>query len=304
MEHAAALHNLVAGVACAGNQRCEFVGEVVDAGGEGAQFVAASGVEARADGELAGCHVVDGLAEVKDGLADAARDEPAQGDGGEGDGGGDCPEDHAAGGDGGGGKCLIGARELVGLLHNVVDGGAVSGEEGTECFIEDFAGGLGVLREQRGDEFIFERGEVGLRGLLRGLKEFGFHRAVVERFGPDFDAGVVVTAELLAALSDALNIGALGFAGHREHFHVGLDDVGGRGENVGDEVFAQDDLVVDGSLDADLLDRGVGGAYEEGEAGDGDTYEEGQLVRQTDVVQKVHAITPIIGSGLPHGEPA
>lgn len=109
-----------------------------------------------------------------------------------------------------------------------------------------------------GEEFVFCDGEE-LHHLFVGIEGESFSRFADDEFvfGPELVSVEVLRFEFWEFFGEGLELGGVGFEHASTGDEVAFDDVRGRGEDVGDEVFVGDDALVHGTVDFGFFEQVV-----------------------------------------------
>ena len=267
LHHGVGLTGVVGVLAGHGGHFLEGGGAFFEAGGlfGGAlgELLAGGGDLGGAGGDLIGA-AGEAVDDLEDGTGDAAGNEPGEGtESGHAEEG---DEDHGEilGADGGGGLGFDAGVLQGGQFHDFIDGLAVlfivfaQGAEGE-------LGGAGpVAGKEGGNELPVAQVEEGEGGLVGLADHQILHGAIGEVAEPDLVTDEVFGLEGISFFDKSLEVVGAVFAEHLEGDEVGFDDVFRGREDIGDEVFALDDLEIDGAVDAEASegmegDEGKGG---------------------------------------------
>ena len=138
---------------------------------------------------------------------------------------------------------------VVGLRDDLVDQGAVR-EVGCGDFGVGLCRGGRIALGQRRQEGLLDRAPEALHLAVRTLDEFCLERGIEVRFQPELVALVIFLLQLDQAVAAGGERGRI-VQGQR-CLEIRFDHVFRRRQDVGDEVVAEFELVVDGPADLDL----------------------------------------------------
>ena len=155
-------------------------------------------------------------------------------------------------------------NELGGPKDDLVDLGAMGGVGFRHFGIGAACRGHVTARKSR-KKFLLGEIKESRRGGMCVFHEFGAQAVVELLRDPIVVSRVVIFAQCRKAV--APRVSGRRIVKSESCFQVGFDDVGGRRKNVGQEVFAQDDLTVKLSADLQRLQRKVCGAEHDDASG-------------------------------------